>query len=169
MALFPTIGKKFKYYALPRVPFCSTFSYKRSLAETENVRTRLRKEIHNAKAHDIQAFCKDLLTVADVINMAVTSISKEKLTAEHDKTWTSFYEGVRLTDKELHRVFERHGLHVVEPQKGDKFDPTEHEALFESPIEGMEGGKIAHVERIGYKLKERTLRPAQVGVTAKRP
>ena len=141
--------------------------YKRALADTENVRMRLRKEIADAKVFGIQAFCKDLLTVADVMRMATSSIPPEKVKSEKDKTWIDFYEGVCLTDKELHKVFERHGLILVNPNKGDKFNPNDHEALFECPVDGMEHGLVAHVERIGYKLKDRTLRPAQVGVSGK--
>ncbi|XP_002123689.3 grpE protein homolog 1, mitochondrial [Ciona intestinalis] len=141
--------------------------YQRSLAETENVRSRLRKEIEDAKLFGIQAFCKDLITVADVMKMAVTSIPENELANETSKVWKSFYEGVCLTDKELHKVFDRHGLKLLEPEQGDKFDPYDHEALFEVPIDTLKPGSIAHVERIGYKLKGRTLRPAQVGVSRK--
>ena len=137
------------------------------MAETENVRMRLRKEISDAKIFGIQSFCKDLLTVADVMQMAISSIPADKLETETDKVWTSFYKGVSMTEQELHNVFERHGLVVVKPEKGDKFDPNEHEALFESPVEGMDPGMIAHVQRTGYKLKGRTIRPAQVGVSGK--
>ena len=131
------------------------------------MRMRLRQEISDAKIYGIQSFCKDLLTVADVIQMAIQSIPPEDLNKETNKTWTSFYEGVCLTDKELHKVFERHGLVVLKPEKGDKFDPNEHEALFEAPVEGLDPGTIAHIQRLGYKLKERTLRPVQVGVSSK--
>ena len=137
------------------------------MAETENVRMRLRKEVNDAKVYGIQSFCKDLLTVADTMKMAVASIPEDKLTSETDKIWTNFFEGVSLTDKELHKVFERHGLVPLTPKKGDKFDPNEHEALFESPVEGMDPGLVAHVQRIGYRLKDRTLRAAQVGVSGK--
>nr|CAB3250939.1 grpE protein homolog 1, mitochondrial-like [Phallusia mammillata] len=144
-----------------------TSKYKLSLAENENVRKRLRKEIADAKLYGIQSFCKDLLDVADVLQMAIKSIPKDKAEAEADKLWKGFFQGVCLTDKELHTVFERHGLVILNPEKGEKFDPYDHEALFETPIEGIEPGSIAHIQRVGYKLKGRTIRPAQVGVTPK--
>ena len=156
--------------------FCTSFlhfnlffqeKYQRSLAENENVRSRLRKEIADTKLYGIQGFCKDLLDVADVMQMAIKSIPEEKLAQETDKTWKSFFEGVRLTDKELHSVFERHGLVVLNPSKGDKFDPYDHEALFETPSNELPPGTIAYIQRVGYKLQGRTIRPAQVGVTPK--
>ncbi|XP_076814521.1 grpE protein homolog 1, mitochondrial-like isoform X2 [Clavelina lepadiformis] len=145
-----------------------TEKYKRALAETENVRMRLRKEIADAKHFGIQTFCKDLLTVADVLHMAIKSIPDEHVNKDStEEPWKSFYKGVCLTDKELHNVFERHGLMVMEPNKGDKFDPNDHEAMFESPIEGMEPGLVSFIQRTGYKLRGRTLRAAQVGVSGK--
>ena len=48
---------------------------------------------------------------------------------------------------------------------GEKFDPNVHEALFEVPAsEGKNPGEIAVVTKVGYRLHQRTLRPALVGV-----
>lgn len=141
--------------------------YQRSLAEAENIRMRLRKEVDDAKLFGIQSFCKDLLNVADIMNFAVKSVSEEKVLSEEDQIWKSFHEGVCMTEKELHKVFEHHGLAMLSPDKGDKFNPYDHEALFEVPTPDMEPGLIAHVERLGYQLKGRTLRPARVGVSRK--
>jgi len=140
--------------------------YQRSLAESENIRMRLKKEIDNAKLFGIQSFCKDLLNVADIMNFAVKSVSEEQV-GETSDIWKSFHEGVCMTEKELHKVFGQHGLTTVLPEVGDKFDPNDHEALFEVPNPNMEPGLIAHVERGGYQLKGRTLRPARVGVSRK--
>ena len=47
---------------------------------------------------------------------------------------------------------------------GDKFDPNMHEALFEYPDEKMEAGTIGQIMKIGFSLKDRVIRPAEVGV-----
>ena len=81
-------------------------------------------------------------------------------------------------------MFKRHGLVPVSPL-GEKFNPNHHEALFEQvekfikiqsivhfiyflflfqPIEGKEPGTVIAVTKIGYKLHERIVRPAMVGV-----
>jgi molecular chaperone GrpE len=49
--------------------------YRRSIAENDNMRKRLTKQIEDAKIFGIQSFCKDLLDVADVLNRAVSSNS----------------------------------------------------------------------------------------------
>jgi len=141
--------------------------YLRSLAEGENTRLRMTKQIEDAKLFGIQSFCKDLLTVADTMDMAVKCISEEKLSETDDSVWKSFHEGVEMTYKDLHKVFERNGCQVLSPQVGDKFDPNLHEALFQVPSADLEPQSVAHVEQIGYRLKGRTLRAAKVGVSKK--
>jgi len=140
--------------------------YQRSLAETENVRQRMKKQIEDAKVFGIQSFCKDLLSVADIMKMAIKSIPDEEL-SNCDSLWAGLHQGVVMTDKELHSVFERHGLTMISAEIGEKFDPNQHEALFEVPSDQMEAGMIAHVEQNGYQLKGRNIRAVKVGVSKK--
>lgn len=121
------------------------------------------KQINDAKQFGIQGFCKDLLEVADVLNAAVDSVPKEQLTENiHLK---NLFEGLTMTEAQLQKVFVKHGLEKINPQVGDKFDPFIHEAMFQVPTEDKEANaNVAVVNKIGYKLKERTLRPAIVGV-----
>lgn len=140
--------------------------YQRSLAENENVRKRLRKEISDSKLYAIQGFCKDLLTVADILSTAVdTAPEQTSQSTESNKKWDDFHEGVKMTKEELMSVFKRHGLVQFTPEKGDKFDPNKHEAMFQAPVPELEPGHVAHVQGSGYLLHDRTLRPAQVGVS----
>lgn len=53
--------------------------YKRALADSENMRTRLNKQINDAKIFGIQSFCKDLLEVADTLGHATQAVPKEKV------------------------------------------------------------------------------------------
>jgi molecular chaperone GrpE len=50
---------------------------------------------------------------------------------------------------------------------GDAFDPNLHDAVYEVPDPSREPGTVAVVEKTGYMLHDRVLRPAQVGVTRK--
>lgn len=49
---------------------------------------------------------------------------------------------------------------------GDKFDPNIHEALFKIP-DANEPETIGQVVKVGYKIKDRVLRAAQVGARVK--
>jgi molecular chaperone GrpE len=73
-------------------------------------------------------------------------------------------EGVELTARELQAVFARHGVKKVEPQ-GEKFDPNFHQAMFEVPDEALPAGTVTQVVQSGWKIGERVLRPAMVGVS----
>lgn len=77
--------------------------YKRALAEGENIRVRLTKQISDAKLFGIQGFCKDLLDVADVLGKATESVPKDEIT-EHNPHLKSLYEGLVMTEAQLHKV-----------------------------------------------------------------
>ncbi|XP_066243729.1 grpE protein homolog 1, mitochondrial [Saccopteryx leptura] len=136
--------------------------YKRALADTENLRQRTQKLVEEAKLYGIQAFCKDLLEVADILEKATQSVPKEEITDDNPHL-KNLYEGLKMTEVQIQKVFTKHGLLRLDPV-GAKFDPYEHEALFHTPVEGKEPGTVALVNKVGYKLHGRTLRPALVGV-----
>lgn len=135
--------------------------YKRALAEAENTRIRMRKQLDDAKIYAVQSFCKDLLEVADVFNTAIESVPKDAVKGNSD--FKNLFDGVVMTEQQLQSVFRRHGLISINPI-GIKFDPNEHHALFEVEAEGKEPGTVSVVTKIGYKLHDRTIRPAMVGV-----
>lgn len=127
---------------------------------THTFRIRMRKQVDDVRIYGIQNFCKDLLEVADILQAAIKSIPKDQINDEFSK---SFVQGVEMTEKQLQTVFRRNGLVPVNPV-GAKFDPNEHHALFEAEDGSKEPGTVAAVTQIGYKLHERVIRPAKVGV-----
>jgi molecular chaperone GrpE len=137
--------------------------YKRALAEGENLRNRLTKQISEAKLFGIQSFCKDLLDVADVLGKATETIPKEEI-SDKNPHLKGLYEGLKMTEAQLQSVFKRHGLEPVNPLN-EKFNPNFHEALFQQDIAGKESGTVVVVSKIGYKLHDRVIRPALVGVS----
>lgn len=139
-----------------------TDKYKRALADTENLRLRSQKLVEDAKLYGIQGFCKDLLEVADILEKATESVPKEELKDDNPHL-KNLYEGLVMTEVQMQKVFKKHGVQKLNPL-GAKFDPYQHEALFHTPMEGKEPGTVALVTKVGYKLHERTLRPALVGV-----
>lgn len=139
--------------------------FKRALAEGENTRVRMRRQVEEAKIYGIQSFCKDLLEVADVLEKAIETVPKEELSK--NEILKNLFTGVEMTEKQLKSVFKRHGLTTINPI-GEKFNPNEHHAMFEAEIEGKEPGTVGDVIKIGYRLHERTIRPAMVGVVKKK-
>ncbi|TPX62162.1 hypothetical protein PhCBS80983_g00720 [Powellomyces hirtus] len=139
-------------------------SYRRALAEAENVRQRTRKEVADTKDFAITKFAKDLLSVADVLEMALNAVPEaergEKASNQHLK---DLYIGVDMTRSNLLSTFKRFNIEAYNPID-QVFDPKYHEALFQAPIPGKTPGTIFDVAKSGYKLGDRCLRPAQVGV-----
>ena len=133
----------------------------RALAETENVRQRMKRQIEEIKLFGIQGFAKDILEVADILERATCSVPKQKLEEDGNPDLVSLYEGLKLTEVELQKVLAKNGLSKIDTL-GVTFDPNVHEAVFEVP--GDEPGTIAAVSRVGYLLNGRTVRAAKVGV-----
>ncbi|XP_032526134.2 grpE protein homolog, mitochondrial [Danaus plexippus] len=137
--------------------------YKRALADGENVRRRMMKQVEDAKSFAIQSFCKDLLDVADTLSAAAESVPEGVEGEGAPAALRSLRDGLTLTRAQLTQVFSRHGLEVVSPLR-EKFDPNLHEALFTQEVQGAEPGSVVAVSKVGYKLRGRCVRPALVGV-----
>jgi molecular chaperone GrpE len=139
----------------------------RTLAEMENLRRRTEREIADAKAYAVTSFARDLLGSADNLRRALESVPE----AGHDGAdgaLKAVVEGVELTERELLKTLERHGVRKIDPQ-GEKFDPNLHQAMFEAPDAAIAKGLVSKVVQTGYKIGERVLRPALVGVSAGAP
>ncbi|KAJ2801623.1 GrpE, mitochondrial [Coemansia helicoidea] len=139
-------------------------AYLRSLADAENIRNRSKTEIENTKAFAIQKFAKDLLDTADILELALRHVSKEALTdAAANKPLVDLHAGVDMTMSSLLKTLERHGVESFDPL--DKpYDPNTSHALFQAPIPGKTPGTVFVVEKRGFTIKGRVVRPAQVGV-----
>ncbi len=133
----------------------------RALAETENLRRRSQREREDALKYAAVPFMRDLIGVVDNLRRAMDSVLPEALEAdEHLKTLMA---GLEMTEKELATVFARHHIVKIEPL-GERLDPHSHEAMFEVPDPESPSGTVVQVVQAGYRLHDRLLRPAQVGV-----
>ncbi|GAW81015.1 GrpE protein homolog, mitochondrial [Plasmodium gonderi] len=131
------------------------------LAENENLRNRYIKEIENSKLYCISNFAKSLLDVADNLSLAIKNISEESL--KQNEEIHNIYKGIQMTETILHNIFNKYGIDKYDPIN-EKFNPQFHEALFEIDDTTKEKGTVATVVQQGYKIKDRILRAAKVGV-----
>ena len=125
----------------------------RAKAETENMRRRATEEADKARKFAVEGFANELLAVKDSLEAALTdtSASPEKLR-----------EGVELTLKQLNAAFTKNHLIDIDPM-GEKFDPHQHQAI--QVVESDQpANTVVTVLQKGYRLNERTLRPALVMV-----
>jgi len=134
----------------------------RALAEMENLRRRTEREVTDARTYGVTQFARDVVTVADHMERALQALDDE-LRAEADARVKGLLDGVELTERELLKVLEKHGVRKLEPQ-GQKFDPHRHQAMFEVPDESVPTGTVVQVVQAGYTIGDRVLRPALVAV-----
>jgi molecular chaperone GrpE len=104
-----------------------------------------------------------MLEVVDNLHRAVQSFP-EDLKASADGPLKTLIEGVELTERDLLKKMEGHGVKKLNPE-GQKFDPNLHQAIFEVPDETKPNGTVTQVVQSGYVIGERVLRPAMVGVS----
>jgi len=139
--------------------------YMRSLAEEENVRRIAKKDVENAHAYANTSFAKAMLDVADDLERALAVVPPG---GSEDSTLTSLVEGIQMTDKNLHKIFNKFGV-VQYGKVGEAFDPNLHDALFQIPDKENPPDTIGQIVKTGYKLKDRVIRAAQVGTRVAPP
>lgn len=132
----------------------------RLAAESENMRRRYEKQIEEARDYSMVSFAKDLVPVMDNLSRALEHLPKEM-----DETTKNIVMGIEMTKGELERVFVKHKIESVAPQAGDKFDYNIHSAMLQAPTDEHEPGVVLQVMQVGYKIKDRLLRPAAVAVS----
>ena len=128
-------------------------------ADTQNVRRRLEKEVADARAYAATGFARDMLSIADNLSRALSSIAPE---LRDNEAWKPLITGLEATGRELDAVFQRHGIAKI-VAVGEKLDPNKHQAMIELPSD-QEPGTIVQEMQAGYTIKDRLLRPAMVGV-----
>ncbi|MCF6233765.1 MAG: nucleotide exchange factor GrpE [Rhodobacteraceae bacterium] len=135
--------------------------FMRALADAENARKRSEKDRREAEEYGGSKFARDMLPVFDNMKRAI-----EAATEDQKEASKALIEGIELTMRELLKAFEKHGIRMIAPEIGDRFDPQEHQAMFEAPLPGTRAGDIIQVAAEGFFLHDRLLRPAQVGVSS---
>ena len=133
----------------------------RALADAENARKRGDRDRRKAENYGGSKLARDLLPVYDNLKRGL-----EAATDDQREVSAALIEGVELTMREVVNVFKKHGIEAISPEIGERFDPQNHEAMFEAPVPGTKAGDIIQVMTKGFMLHDRLLRPAQVGVSS---
>ncbi|MDB4168719.1 nucleotide exchange factor GrpE [Planktomarina sp.] len=133
----------------------------RALADAENARKRGDRDRREAENYGGSKLARDLLPVYDNLKRGL-----EAATDDQREVSAALIEGVELTMREVVSVFKKHGIEPISPEIGERFDPQNHEAMFEAPVPGTKAGDIIQVMTEGFMLHDRLLRPAQVGVSS---
>ena len=127
-------------------------------ADFDNFRKRVARERNETYARANEDMMSEIIPVIDHIDMAIKSA------ADHDAP-QALLDGVGLVSGQLKGVLEKFGLETIDAS-GKECDPNEHEAISHLPSGEIADNMVMEQTRLGYKLKGRILRPAQVVVSS---
>jgi molecular chaperone GrpE len=127
----------------------------RAQADFDNFRKRMARENAAAADRGMSKLAKELLPALDHLELAL------KAAEGHEDV----VKGFAMVAGELQAALARVGIQAFSP-KGEVFDPNEHEAMAQTPMEGVEAGIVAEVYQSGYRINGAVLRPARVVVAA---
>jgi molecular chaperone GrpE len=124
----------------------------RALADLENYKKRVRKEVDDARTEAQGKVLREMLPVVDNLERALAHAEKQEVDIG------GIIEGVRLVLRQFGQAFERCGVTAIDAQ-GKPFDPNVHEAVSQAESADVPPGTVVEVLQTGYKIGERLLRP----------
>jgi molecular chaperone GrpE len=127
----------------------------RTQADFENYRKRIARESTASQQRGVAKLARELLPALDNLDRALEAAAQDD----------PLLEGVRLVHSELSAALGRVGIESFSPL-GESFDPLEHEAMAQQPVEGAQSGTVVEVYQPGYRLGQSIIRPARVLVAA---
>jgi molecular chaperone GrpE len=130
-------------------------------ADFDNFRKRVARERSETYTRANEDLMTEIIPVIDHLDMAIQAAR------DHDCP-TSLVDGVNLVGDQFKGVLAKFGLEKIDAQ-GKEFDPNEHEAISHLPSADVEENMVMDQTRLGYKLKGRLLRAAQVVVSSGKP
>lgn len=133
----------------------------RAMAETENIRKRAERQVEDAHRYAVTGFARDILSIGDNLERALFAVPEERR-GEHELLQT-LIEGMIAVQNDFLSALAAHKIERLDPT-GEPFDPNLHEAMYEVPDSDLPNGSVAQVMQAGYRLHDRLLRPARVGV-----
>ncbi len=134
-------------------------NHKLRLADFENARKRLLRDVEAEKKYATEPLVRDLLGTLDNLARAL-----EAARAAGDSG--SLVSGVAATASQMLAALAKHGVTRIDCGPGTPFDPNLHEAVAQQPSTDFEPGQVVQVLQHGYVLHDRVLRPASVVVAS---
>ena len=127
----------------------------RKRADFENYRKRVERDRSTAATEAEASVLRQLLSTVDNLERALAA----------QDSGTALREGVILTHRELVSMLESLGVVAIDAL-GQRFDPSEHQAILHEPSPGFASGTVSEVYRKGFRYRDRLLRPAMVKVAS---
>ena len=129
--------------------------YQRLAADFENYKRRTRQELADRTQYANEELLRKLLPILDNLRRALDH-APEGI----DRNW---FEGLRMVVRQFEDTLQAQGVSPI-PAVGEKFDPSQHEAIAREETDEHEEGTIVEEMQPGYRLHERVFRPTLVKV-----
>jgi molecular chaperone GrpE len=133
--------------------------YLRLYADFENYKRLTAKDKEDLIKYSNEGLMRELLSVIDHLELALQH-------ASNSENASALAKGVEMTMRELKTLLEKYNLVSIE-SLGKPFDPSVHHAISQIESEDDEENIVVTEFRKGYKLRDRVLRAALVGVSKK--
>ncbi|MEO8715371.1 MAG: nucleotide exchange factor GrpE [Acetobacteraceae bacterium] len=137
----------------------------RAEAETQNVRTRARREVEDARQYAVQKFATDVVEAAENLRRGLDALPSPE--PGEPEIVTKMRDGFEGVERGFLAILERNGIKRDDPT-GAPFDANLHQAMGEQPSDAHPPGTVVQAWTQGWTLNGRLLRPAMV-VVAKAP
>ena len=134
----------------------------RTQADFENFRKRAARDISAAETRGVTKLARELLPALDNLQLALAAAQGDHKT-DPGADSEQLIDGIRLVQRDLLAALGRLGIEAYSPE-GERFDPAEHEAMAQHPVDGADSGTIVEVYQQGYRANGTILRPARVVV-----
>jgi len=129
----------------------------RTMAEMENLKKRVQKDLEDERKYGLAKFAKELLSVLDSLELGVQAAAGDS------PELIKLREGSELTMKQFEAVFAKFNIETIDPA-GQPFNPELHQAMVMQPSSTIAPNHVITVFQKGYVLNGRLLRPAMVVV-----
>ena len=126
----------------------------RALADLDNYRRRVQREMEEDRKYAAMPMLKSLLPAFDGFDRALQAASISKNTDE-------LITGIQLTVKQLETALNGFGAKSI-PAVGLPFDPNMHEAISQMHSAEHPPMTVLHDVERGYMLHDRVVRPSKV-------
>jgi molecular chaperone GrpE len=127
--------------------------YKRALADLDNYRKRSASEVDRRVAESREQLLRDWLEPLDSVERAIRMEPENELA-----------QGLRAVLEQMEAILARNGVTRF-GAPGEPFDPQRHDAIAVRESDEVPDRTVLGIERSGFALGDRVLRPAQVVVS----
>ncbi|NSM56992.1 nucleotide exchange factor GrpE [Wolbachia endosymbiont of Atemnus politus] len=129
---------------------------RRAVADNENVKRIMQKQISDASDYAVTKFARDMIDLCDNLRKVMENLKDDDLV----------HEGIKVAHQKIMNDLKKHGIEEIDPI-GEPFDSNLHQAVVEREDNEKEVGTIVEVLQTGYAIKSRLLRPAMVIISKK--